>query len=241
MNQPASIPVKPRSEPREERPSKDAVAFERWLKSEPSPGNTNAATPEQAVQAGTVSITQAAQDLDQTMAVASVFFEWTATATYLMSYVDHHGRGQVAAAPNSISAGSSAVAQSLPGTHFAAPDLQAAIGPAFGLAELHAGGTGVPVAFAVHDNAETAKPLRGSSATGLGALAEWMSRSIKQITDADGRSTLWVRDYQISAAQLPALLDALLHTGHARPDRIMLNGAPLWQSASPTQRINNGD
>ncbi|QBG98129.1 hypothetical protein EYC55_22200 [Xanthomonas oryzae] len=193
------------------------------------------------MQAGTASACIAAQDVDQTLALDSIVFEWTATATYLMSYVDHAGRGQDALALNLARADSNAVAQTSPELAASAFDLKTVVSRTASVSGSHAGGTGLLISTTLQADTDAAKPAHGSSSASLGALAEWMSRSLKHVTDAEGRSTWWVRDYQLSGAHMPTLLDALLQSGQARPDRIMLNGALVWQRSSLTQRVNNGD
>ncbi|MEA9566658.1 hypothetical protein [Xanthomonas sp. WHRI 8932A] len=241
MPPPASSPVKPRAEPREELPAKDAATFERWLSPERSPGTATVATTEQAVQAGTLSAAQAARDVDQALALDSIVFEWTATATYLMSYVDHRRSGLDIPVHDSAAIDGNALAQPRAVSSAGAIDLQSTISSSLGVSGLYASATDLPVISKSHADTDGTQPLRASPTASLGAWAEWMSRSIKQISDAEGRSTVWIRDYQISDAQLPALLDALLQSGQGRPDRIMLNGALIWQRASNTQGVSSGD
>ncbi|QJD70186.1 hypothetical protein HG421_20080 [Xanthomonas campestris pv. badrii] len=199
------------------------------------------AAPEQAVQAGTLSATHAGHDADPMMALDSMVFEWTATATYLMSYVDRPGHGHDVMALNLARADSNTIDHALPKAAVSMSDLQAAIGRRSGVLGPHAGVTGLSATSIAHADPDAEQPLRESSSASLGALAEWMSRSMKHITGADGRSTWWVRDYQLSGAHVPALLDALLQSGQALPDRIMLNGALVWQRSSLSQGVNNGD
>ncbi|WOB51110.1 hypothetical protein NYR97_06970 [Xanthomonas hydrangeae] len=188
-----------------------------------------------------MSTAHAAHGTDQTLALDSFVFEWAATATYLMSYVDHRGRGHDVVAPNAAAVDGNALMSASSGSGFSAMRPQdAAHRPSFA-SGLQTVGAGSPFALIAHTENDATHSSRTSSTINLGALAEWMTRAMKQISDAQGRATWWVRDYQLSAAQIPVLLDALLRSGQARPDRIMLNGALVWQRSSNTQGVNNGD
>lgn len=238
---PATVPPKPQSEPHEERPSKDAAGFERWLTSDYLPGDASATTPGQTMQAGIMSATQVAQVADQALVVDSIVFEWMATATYLMSYVDHRGRGHEAGAPNGDALNGNVMMSASAGPGLSAMSLQDVAYRPYFASGLHVAGAGLPAALTERPETDATHSSYVSSTTSSGALAEWMTRAMKQISDAEGRTTWWVRDYQLSAAQIPALLDALLHSGQSRPDRIMLNGALVWQHSSNAQGVSNGD
>ncbi|PPU40009.1 hypothetical protein XaplCFBP3123_12145 [Xanthomonas arboricola pv. populi] len=193
------------------------------------------------MQAGIMSTTRAVQVADQALVIDSIVFEWMATATYLMSYVDHRGRGHDAAAPNTDTVNGNALMSASAGSGFSAMSLQDVAHRPSIASGLHVAGAGLPVALTAHAETDATHLSYLSSTTSPDALAEWMTRAMKKISDAEGRTTWWVRDYQLSAAQIPALLDALLHSGQSRPDRIMLNGALVWQRSSNAQGVNNGD
>ncbi|WP_254846025.1 hypothetical protein [Xanthomonas axonopodis] len=238
---PAAVPPRPHGELREQGPSNDAVAFERWLSSEREAGSSSNASSEQMVHARTVSTTRASNTVDQSLILDSIVFEWMSTATYLMSYVDHRSRGQDAVAPSVATLDVNAWPSVLAGSGLHAPNLQQSTHPASFASGSQIAGAGLPVTSTAYTAADANASSRASSASSIGALAEWMTRAMRQISDAQGRATWWIRDYRLSATQIPALLDALLHSGQGQPDRIMLNGALVWQRSSNTQGVNNGD
>lgn len=238
---PAAVPPRPHGEPHEQGPSNDAVAFERWLSSEREAGGSSSASSEQMVHAGTASTTRASNTVDQSLELDSIVFEWMSTATYLMSYVDHRSRGQDAVVPSVTALDVNARPSALAGSALHALNLQQSTHPTSFAPGSQIAGAGLPFTSTAHTAADANSSPRASSASSMGALAEWMTRAMRQISDAQGRSTWWIRDYRLSATQIPALLDALLHSGQGQPDRIMLNGAPVWQRPSNIQGVNNGD
>ncbi|WP_434990851.1 hypothetical protein [Xanthomonas melonis] len=236
---PAAVPPRPHGEPREQGPSNDAVAFERWISSEREAGGSSNASSEQTVHAGTVSATRVSNTVDQSLALDSIVFEWMSTATYLMSYVDHRSRGQDAVAPSVAALDVNARPSVLAGSGLHALNLQQSTHSASFASGSQIVGAGLPVISTAHTAADANASSRASSASSAGALAEWMTRAMRQISDAQGRSTWWIRDYRLSSTQIPALLDAVLHSVQGQPDRIMLNGALVWQRSSNTHGVNN--
>ncbi|HBK46564.1 MAG TPA: hypothetical protein DDZ67_09060 [Xanthomonadaceae bacterium] len=82
------------------------------------------------------------------------------------------------------------------------------------------------------------KDMRGTASAGaeqaLASLPTWSKRFQRRVEDAQGRATVWLRDYQLGEQGLASTIDEIIASyGPSRPVwRIVVNGSEVWRRPS---------
>ncbi|WDM67829.1 hypothetical protein [Xanthomonas cucurbitae] len=237
--QPAPVPAH-KAEPRDDRMQQKGSSFDQWLREE-SMNNVNS-------MGASAQLMSNASQADATLGVirdqlqlVSVVFEWMANATYETSYVERR-----AAAVLGVSAPYGTTARTkgqVPRAGAIASEATLSKPVSNGSDSLMLQSSAAVLTHLRATQADRADPssARTGALLGSDALADWTQRSLKQISDAQGRITWWVRDYRVSDVQITALLDGLLQGQAEQPDRVMLNGVLVWQRFSRLQGVADGN
>lgn len=78
---------------------------------------------------------------------------------------------------------------------------------------------------------------KDSIATELSLPLLWPERSLRRVANVDGETTVWLRDYRLSAEEIACAVAEILQTQGDLPpvSRIMVNGVEAWRQGLPNK------